>query len=264
MINLSIPGLRKRAGDFFFNDLDHHINNTLKVLMMRKIVLICLFMLTYESGAFAATHNNDRRDILPISSVSGTFSPEWNVRILGGGAFSLGEADFADLLSPSAQVSVGYRFSRLLGARVAFNGWQARNRYNYPRFDYTWNYVRSSAEIVLDVTSVLAGWREGRLVSVNLFAGGGTAVGFRNIEANRARRNNPDFQGLEKLWAGTRFFWAARGGLELDLRLARRLSICLESDAGIFPDEFNSKVGKDSGFDWQFNCLVGLKFDLGR
>ena len=176
----------------------------------------------------------------------------------------MGEADFADLLSPSAQVSVGYRFSRLLGARVAFNGWQARNRYNYPRFDYTWNYVRSSAEIVLDVTSVLAGWREGRLVSVNLFAGGGTAVGFRNIEANRARRNNPDFQGLEKLWAGTRFFWAARGGLELDLRLARRLSICLESDAGIFPDEFNSKVGKDSGFDWQFNCLVGLKFDLGR
>lgn len=221
-------------------------------------------MLTYESGAFAATHKNDRRDILPISSVSGTFSPEWNVRILGGGAFSLGEAGFADLLSPSAQVSVGYRFSRLLGARVAFSGWQARNRYNYPRFDYTWNYVRSSAEIVLDVTSVLAGWREGRLVSVNLFAGGGTAVGFRNIEANRARRNNPDFQGLEKLWAGTRFFWAARGGLELDLRLARRLSICLESDAGIFPDEFNSKVGKDSGFDWQFNCLVGLKFDLGR
>ena len=232
--------------------------------MMRKIVLICLFMLTYESGAFAATHKNDRRDILPISSVSGTFSPEWNVRILGGGAFSLGEAGFADLLSPSAQVSVGYRFSRLLGAKVAFSGWQARNRYNYPRFDYTWNYVRSSAEIVLDVTSVLAGWREGRLVSVNLFAGGGTAVGFRNIEANRARRNNPDFQGLEKLWAGTRFFWAARGGLELDLRLARRLSICLESDAGIFPDEFNSKVGKDSGFDWQFNCLVGLKFDLGR
>ena len=219
-------------------------------------------MLTYASGAFAVTHENDRRDILPISSVSGTFSPEWNVRILGGGAFSLGEAGFADLLSPSAQVSVGYRFSRLLGARVAFNGWQARNRYNYPRFDYTWNYVRSSAEIVLDVTSVLAGWREGRLVSVNLFAGGGTAVGFRNIEANRARRNNPDFQGLEKLWAGTRFFWAARGGLELDLRLARRLSICLESDAGIFPDEFNSKVGKDSGFDWQFNCLVGLKFDL--
>ncbi len=256
--------MRKRAGDFFFNDLDHHINNTLEVLMMRKIVLICLFMLTYAPGAFAVTHENDRRDILPISSVSGTFSPEWNVRILGGGAFSLGEADFADLLSPSAQVSVGYRFSRLLGARVAFNGWQARNRYNYPRFDYTWNYVRSSAEIVLDVTSVLAGWREGRLVSVNLFAGGGTAVGFRNIEANRARRNNPDFQGLEKLWAGTRFFWAARGGLELDLRLARRLSICLESDAGIFPDEFNSKVGKDSGFDWQFNCLVGLKFDLGR
>lgn len=232
--------------------------------MMRKIVLICLFMLTYAPGAFAVTHENDRRDILPISSVSGTFSPEWNVRILGGGAFSLGEADFADLLSPSAQVSVGYRFSRLLGARVAFNGWQARNRYNYPRLDYSWNYVRSSAEIVLDVTSLLAGWRQDRVVSLSMFAGGGAAVGFRNIEAARMRRNNPDFYGFGKLWTGTNIFWAVRGGLAVEVRLARRLSVCLEADAGIFPDDFNSKVGKDDCFDWQFNCLVGLKLGLGR
>lgn len=256
--------MRKRAGDFFFNELDHHINNTLKVLMMRKIVLICLIMLAYASGAFAFTSENDRRDSLSIKSVSGSFSPEWNVRILGGEAYSLGEADFADLLSPAAQIAVGYRFSRLFGARGSFSGWQARNVYNYPRFDYNWNYVRSSAEIVLDVTSLLAGWRQDRVVSLSLFAGGGAAVCFRNTEAIRMRRNNPDFYGFGKLWTGTNVFWAARGGLVVDVRLARRLSLCLESDAGIFPDDFNLKVGKDDGFDWQFNCLVGLRFGLGR
>ena len=230
--------------------------------MMRKIVLICLFVIFGVSGISASTaaaHPEDRQDIH-----SSDFRPEWFVQVLGGAAYSLGEADFVCLLSPAAQASAGCRFSRLFGARVAFSGWQARNRYNYPRFDYSWNYARSSAEIVLDVTSALAGWREGRLVSLNLFAGGGAAVGFRNLDANRARRNNPDFHGLEKLWTGTKFFWAGRGGLELDLRLARSLSICLEADAGIFPDDFNSKVGKDDGFDWQFNCLVGLKFALGR
>lgn len=71
---------------------------------------------------------------------------------------------------------------------------------------------------------------------------------------------------ISKVWKnyGQGLSFSGRGGLELDLRLARSLSICLEADAGIFPDDFNSKVGKDDGFDWQFNCLVGLKFALGR
>lgn len=181
--------------------------------MMRKIVLICLFVILGVSGistSTAAAHPEDRQDIH-----SRDFRPEWFVQVLGGAAYSLGEADFVRLLSPAAQASAGCHFSRLFGARVAFSGWQARNLYNYPRFDYSWNYVRSSAEIVLDVTSALAGWREGRLVSLNLFAGGGAAVGFRNLDANRARRNNPDFHGLENYGQGLSF--SGRGGEALSL-----------------------------------------------
>ncbi len=235
--------------------------------MIRKIVLVCLFAAFAVYGASAApaaTQREVRYDIHSIEYVSCDFRPEWFVQATGGASCSLGEADFVSLISPAAQLSVGCRFGRLLGARVSFSGWQARNRYNYPRFDYSWNYVLSSAEIVMDVTSLLAGWRDDRLVSLNMFAGGGAAAGFRNTEAARMRRNNPDFHGFEKLWTGTSLFWTIRGGLEVDVRLARRLSVCLEADAGIFPDDFNSKVGKGGSFDWQFNCLFGLKFGFGR
>ena len=84
------------------------------------------------------------------------------------------------------------------------------------------------------------------------------------VEAARMLRNNETFYGFEKLWTGTKIFWGARGGLELDLRLSHCLSLCLETNVIMFPDEFNSKVGKDDPFDWQFNCLVGFKFSFGR
>lgn len=232
--------------------------------MMRKIIMFWLCALLGFTAASAATRKDDRQAIPTIKSVAVEFSPKWTVQILGGGAYTLGEADFADLLSPAAQLSVGYRFSRLLGARVSFSGWQAKGRYNYPFLDYQWNYLLTSSEVVLDVTSILAGWRRDRLFSLNLFVGGGVAAGFRNVDAARMCRDNADFHGFEKLWTGTKAFWCARGGLEINVRLTHRLSLCLQSDAMMFPDDFNSKVGKDDAFDWQFNSLLGVRFRFGR
>lgn len=232
--------------------------------MTKKTLFLVFFMLVFARFASATTHPGDRQDIPSAKFVSAEFSPEWYVRVIGGCAYSLGEADFTDLLSPAARLSVGYDFSRFIGARLSFGGWQARGRYNYPNLDYRWNYILSSAEIVLDITSIFGSVEQNRLVSLNLFAGGGAAAGFRNIEAARMRRNSDSFYGFAKLWTGTKAFWGAIGGLEVDFRLARCLSLCLESDAMMFPDDFNSKVGKDDAFDWQFNCLVGLKFSFGR
>ena len=68
--------------------------------MMRKIVLICLFVLLGVSGISASTaaaHPEDRQDIH-----SSDFRPDWFAQVLGGAAYSLGEADFASLLSPVA------------------------------------------------------------------------------------------------------------------------------------------------------------------
>lgn len=231
---------------------------------MRKTILVTLLLLGMMLPAAAVARQSDRRPVInSTKAVPDGFRHSWYFQLQGGAAYSVGEADFIDLVSPSAQAAFGCRFSKLFGARLSVSGWQARNRYNYPKLKYSWNYVLPSLDVTLDVTSMLAGWRAERLISVNAFIGGGAPVGFGNHDAVRACRNN-DTYGFEKLWKGTKVFWAARGGLSADVRLSRCLSLGLEANADMLPEDFNSKVGKDDSFDWQFNCLVGLKLNFGR
>lgn len=231
---------------------------------MKKTLLVTLLMVGLVLPVSAVDPQVDRRSADELTkTVSGEFRHQWYVQLQGGAGYSVGEADFMDLVSPSAQAAFGCRFSRLLGARVSVSGWQARNKYNYPELGYSWNYVLPSLEMTLDVTSLLAGWKDGRLVSLNAFIGGGVPVGFGNHDAVRACRGNENF-GFEKLWRDSKVFWAVRGGLSVDVRLSRNLTLGLEANADVLPDDFNSKVGKDDSFDWQFNCLVGLKYNFGR
>ena len=231
---------------------------------MRKTILATLLLLGMILPLSAVTRSADEQPVTTTAKVvPGGFHHHWYFQLQGGAAYSVGEADFIDLVSPSAQAAFGYRFSKLFGARLSVSGWQARNRYNYPKLKYSWNYVLPSVELTLDVTSMLAGWRADRLISLNAFVGGGVPIGFGNHDAVRACRDNDNF-GFEKIWKDTKVFWAARGGLSADVRLSRCLSLGLEANADMLPDDFNSKIGKDDSFDWQFSCLVGLKFNFGR
>lgn len=214
--------------------------------------------------AVAFTLQDGRRSVTnQTMKVPSGFRHYWYLQLQGGASYLVGEADFMDLVSPSAQAAFGLQFSRVFGVRVSVSGWQARNKYNYPMLKYSWNYVLPSFGMTFDVTSMLAGWREGRLISLNAFLGGGAPVGLGNHDAVRACGNNENF-GFERLWEGTKVFWAARGGLSADVRLSRVLSLGLEANVDMLPEDFNSKVGKDDNFDWQFNCLLGLKFCFGR
>ncbi len=231
---------------------------------MKKTFLLALLVAGMSLPVSATDRQTDRQSASGLTkAVPGEFHHQWYFQLQGGPAYTVGEADFLDLVSPSAQAAFGCRFSRLFGARVSVSGWQARNKYNYPKLKYSWNYVLPSLEMTLDVTSMLAGWRDRRLVSLNAIIGAGAPVGFGNHDAVRACRNNENF-GFEKLWKDTKVFWAARGGLSADVRLSRTLTLGLEANADILPDDFNSKVGRDDSFDCQFNCLVGLKFSFGR
>ena len=54
------------------------------------------------------------------------FNPHWYGQIQGGGAYTLGETAFKDLLSPAAAVSLGYQFTPVVGLRVGAGGWQGK------------------------------------------------------------------------------------------------------------------------------------------
>ena len=50
------------------------------------------------------------------------FNPHWFMQLQVGGGYTVGEADFKDLLSPAAAINVGYKFSPLFGLRLGGRG----------------------------------------------------------------------------------------------------------------------------------------------
>jgi outer membrane protein OmpA-like peptidoglycan-associated protein len=226
---------------------------------MRKLI-IALFLLTGLTAlAQEQQANFGRRLIEPSKKV---FLPHWYAGVQAGGAYDIGEAKFSDLLSPAAQLSVGYQFIPALSARLSLSGLWARNKYAFPEAKYKWNFIQPALELKADVASIIWGWNPDRIVSPYLFAGVGAAYEWNNDEAIEAdQRYGIDFQ---KLWKDNRWNPVVRAGVGADFRLNDRLSLAIEANGNMLPDHFNSKRGRNDNRDWHFNALVGVKVNLGK
>ena len=190
------------------------------------------------------------------------FVPHWEIGLQGGAAYDVGEAKFFDLLSPAAQLSAGYQFTELIGARLAVSGAWAKNRYAYPLAKYSWNFVQPSLDVKIDLASLLLGWVPDQPVSTYAFVGAGVAYSFNNDDAVKAdQRFGIDFH---KLWDGHRWNPVVRAGLGADIRLTDVVALTAEANANMLPDHFNSKRGRSDNRDWHFNALVGVKVNLSR
>ncbi len=187
------------------------------------------------------------------------FNKHAYLQLQGGVAYTLGETQFKDLVSPAAALQLGYRFSPVFGMRAGATGWQAKGAWAAPKQLYKFNYVEGNVDVVFDMASLFGGFNPGRAVTPYLFLGGGGAYGFGNDEANKL---NTDGYKLEYLWKDSKLFWAVRGGLGLDFRLSDAVSLLLEGNVNMLPDRFNSKNANHP--DWQFNALAGLKINLGK
>ena len=186
------------------------------------------------------------------------FNPHWFLQLQAGGAYTVGEAkDFKDLLSPAAAVSGGYRFNPLLGLRLGVGGWQARGGWSVPARNYKFDYIQTNLDVMLSLTNLFCGFND-RLLDAYLFAGFGGAVGLDNDEAVAMNAGGAKF---EKLWTGKKFFPAGRAGIGLNFNVSRTVSVGLELNANMLPDNFNSKKG--SVCDWQYNALLGLTYSFG-
>ena len=57
----------------------------------------------------------------------------------------MGEISFDKLLSPNAQIGVGYNFNKVVGVRLSVNAWQSKAGWNvaglYPIQKWKWNYT---------------------------------------------------------------------------------------------------------------------------
>lgn len=230
---------------------------------MWKIVLTNFLMLftLAASGQEPTAQAQPQQRRLAVASRP-FFVPHWYVKAQAGAAYDIGEAKFSQLLSPSLQLSLGYRFSELFGVRGSLSGLWARNRYAYPEEKYQWNFIQPAVDFNINLTSLILGSDPERLTNVYAFIGGGVAYSFNNDDAVEAdKRYGVDFQ---KLWHDQRWNPVVRAGIGVDYEVTDGISLNAEFNGNMLPDHFNSKYGKHDNRDWHLNALVGVKFTIGK
>ena len=212
---------------------------------MKKLTLVLALLAAFSFGATAQD-----------------FTPYPYIQLQGGAAYDFGDADFAKLLSPAAQIAVGYQFVDCWGARLAVNGWNAKHASLDTKTIYGFQFVQPNLDLTLDWSSAIFGWRPDRPVSVYTLFGVGSAIGLENKKANELAASGEFF---EHLWQPVKPFWSIRPGLGPDIRLTDRMALNLEFDAQYYPDSFNSRENRHTGSspDYHFVVLGGLKINLG-
>ena len=188
------------------------------------------------------------------------FKVHWYVQPQAGISWTTGEASLGKLLSPAAQLSVGRQFSPLFGLRLGASGWQGRNWQVTPAEEYKWKHVQASLDATLSLSNAFGGYNPDRRWNAYAFLGGGLNIAFDNDDANVLATGHP--VEFSKVWDGTCYSPAVRGGLGVEYALSERVALGLEANVNMLPDKWNSKRGTDA--DWQNHLLLGIKIALGK
>ena len=219
-----------------------------------KIAKFLLAAALMVSGMAASAQETERIE----------FNPHWFTQIQGGAQYTLGEAKFSKMISPNAQLALGYQFTPVWAVRLAANAWQSKGGFGYgPSKDetYKWNYVAPGLDVKFNLINAIAGYNPDRKFGLNLIAGAAANIAWKNDDAAKYANT----YNMSKLWDGTKIFPVGRFGFDLDYALSSRVSLNLEAMANVTTDKYNSKAKKEKkNADWYFNALLGLKIALGK
>ncbi len=202
------------------------------------------------------------------------FNPHFFGQVQIGGQETLGEGAFGKLLSPNAQLAVGYQFNPVIGLRVAVNAWQSRGVYDFENFNekWKWNYVAPTLDVMFNLTNLFGGYNPTRLVDVNLYGGIGFNSAFNNKEAQGVNKklndyygfppaSDPNWNALGNIWGHGHTRLVGQFGADVNFNITDRLQLGLEVMANVLNDHYNSR--KADNADWYFNALVGVKYAFG-
>ena len=206
-----------------------------------------------------------------VEKTENIFKPHWYLQGQIGAQYTLGEISFGDLISPNAQIGVGYNFNKVLGARFSVNAWQSKAGWDTEgnNYEWKWKYVAPALDVTANLSNLICGYNPNRFLNVGVFAGIGANIAFDNGEAGdvngelKSLHNySDDFQPISYLWDGTKVRVMGRAGITADCRINDVISVGLELQATTLNDHYNSKRAKNA--DWYFNALLGVKINLGK
>ena len=223
--------------------------------MMKRLTMIAVALLMLSGVASAQQSKSDE---------SLEFRPHWSLKLQGGAAHTRGEAQFLELISPAAQLSASYNFHHAMGVRFGLSGWQGKGSVLSTQKElYKFQYGQLNADYVLDLASLIGGFKHDRVFSPYIFAGIGGAYGFNNEEA-AALKADPEYSAMLPYYWDKLPLVVGRFGLGADFWVSKRVALGLEANSNFYSDKFNSKQDMDGLLaDWQFNLLAGITFRLG-
>ncbi len=202
--------------------------------------------------------------MLGISATAQDFNPGWYLQLRGGVGETIGETKWTDLLSPAADLSVGYQFSPVFGLRGDVLAWQGKGAISTGVTNvYKYNFAQLALDATFDICNIF-NVNAARVLSPYVYVGIGGNARFNNDEAISLSNG---FSGFEYLWDGTKISAAGRAGVGFDIRLSDAVKLNLEGGVNALSDHFNSKRNdraKGPDMDYQYTALVGIKIALGK
>lgn len=201
--------------------------------------------------------------MLSISASAQDFNPGWYLQLRGGVGETVGETKWTDLLSPAADLAVGYQFSPVFGLRGDVLAWQGKGAITTTQTSvYKFNFAQLALDATFDICNIF-NVNASRVLSPYVFVGIGGNARFNNDEAIALSNN---FSGFEYLWDGSKISLVGRAGAGFDIRLSDRVKLNLEYGLNALSDHFNSKKAETTKLpmDWNHTALVGVKIALGK
>ena len=224
--------------------------------------IFSLLMLSMMAFGMVSAQNE------PTEQVSYSFNPHWFMQLQGGAQHTLGEAKFFDLVSPTAQVEVGYQFSPVWALRLGVNAWQSKggwgegtaNAWGLASNTYKWNYIAPAVDVKFNIINAICGWKKDRVFTMNVIAGAGVNLAQSLDDAEAIYAKVPEFLSHYRTCTSAMPF--GRAGLDFDFAISDRVSLNVEAMAHVLNDHYNGKHTDNA--DWYFNALAGIKIALGK
>lgn len=204
--------------------------------------------------------------MIGFSASAQEFTPGWYLQLRGGVGETIGETAWQDLLSPAADLSIGYQFTPVFGLRGDVLAWQgkgAQSGINAATEVYKFNFAQAALDATFDICNIF-NTNVNRALSPYVYAGIGANARFGNDEAQAIAAKGASF---EYLWDGTKLSPAGRAGAGFDIRLSDAVKLNIEAGVNALSDKFNSKKNNDANgldMDFQYTGLVGIKIALGK
>ena len=217
-------------------------------MKMKKYLLAAALVLT---GAAAQAQETD------------AFKSHWFLQLQAGGAYTLGEADFDKLISPAAQVAVGYQFTPAWALRLGVNGWESKGGFKN-NDTFKWNHITPALDVKFNLVNAIAGYDPTRVFGFDIIAGVGANIGWNNKDVCDYLTTPVQHPNLTEIWSGTKVRPVGRVGLDFDFNVSRRVSLNLEGMSNFTSEPYNSKRKHEKkSLDWYFSAMLGLKIKLG-